>query len=148
MDTVAIEPISKDNLTNLASLFLELWQGCDFDEELENCKQILSSESETCFLIKEKDIYTAFIHLAIRSHYVEGSSNSPTAYIEGIFVKEDFRHLGFSRQLVKLAEEWSKQKKCTQLASDTELTNFSGIDFHKKVGFKEVNRIVCFIKEL
>ena len=148
MDTFAIEPISKENLTNLANLFLELWEGCDFDKELENCKQILSSESETCLLIKEKDKYVAFIHLTIRSDYVEGSSHSPTAYIEGIFVKEDFRHLGFSRKLVKLAEEWSKQKKCTQLASDTELTNFSSIDFHKKVGFKEVNRIVCFIKEV
>lgn len=147
-DRFAIEPISKDNLTNLAKLFLELWEGSDFNEELENCKQILSSESETCFLIKEKDRYLAFIHLTIRSDYVEGSSHSPTAYIEGIFVKEDFRYLGFSKQLLKLAEEWSKQKKCTQLASDTELTNFSSIDFHKKVGFKEVSRIVCFIKDL
>lgn len=148
MNTVAIEPISKDNLTNLASLFLELWEDCDFDEELENCNQILCSENETCFLIKEKAKYIAFIHLTIRSDYVEGSSHSPTAYIEGLFVKEDFRHRGFSKQLVKHAEEWSKEKKCTQLASDTELTNLSSIDFHKKVGFKEVNRIVCFIKEL
>jgi len=148
IDTFAIESISNDNLTNLANLFLQLWEDCDFDEELENCRQILSSESETCFLIKVNDNYVAFIHLAIRSDYVEGSSHSPTAYIEGIFVKEDFKHLGFSRQLLKLAEEWSKQKNCTQLASDTELTNLSSIDFHKKIGFKEVNRIVCFIKDL
>lgn len=148
IDAFIIEPISKDNVINLTNLFLGLWKDCDFDEELENCEKILSSESETCFLIKVQDEYVAFIHLTIRSDYVEGSSHSPTAYIEGIFVKENFRHLGFSRQLLKLAEEWSKQKDCNELASDTELTNFSGIDFHNKVGFRETNRIVCFIKEL
>lgn len=148
MNKFTIEQISKNNLIDLANLFVELWNDSDFNEELENCKQILSSESETCFLIKENDIYFAFIHVSIRSDYVEGSSHSPTAYIEAIFVKEDFRYRGFSKQLLQLAEEWSKQKKCTQLASDTELTNISSIAFHKKVGFEEVNRIVCFIKEL
>ncbi len=119
-----------------------------FDEELQNCRQILNSVHETCSLIKVKDKYVALIHLTIRFDYVEGSSHSPTAYIEGLLVKKDFRHISFRRQLVKLAEEWSKQKNCTQLASDTELTNFSSIEFHKKIGFKEINRVVCFIKNL
>lgn len=148
METFVIEQISKDNLTNLTNLFLELWTDCDFDEELENCEEILSSGNETCFLIKVQNEYVGFVQVAIRSDYVEGSSHSPTAYIEGIFVKEDFRNLGFSRQLLKRAEEWSKQKNCSQLASDTEITNFSSIDFHNKVGFVETNRIVCFIKDL
>jgi aminoglycoside 6'-N-acetyltransferase I len=148
MDSFEVETISKDNLKNLAGLFLELWTDSSYTEELNNCSNILGSESETCFLIKAKNNYVAFIHVTIRFDYVEGASRSPTAYIEGIFVNKNYRNLGLSKQLLKLAEEWGKQKKCNQLASDTELTNLSSITFHKKAGFKEVNRIVCFIKEL
>jgi len=148
MDKFVVEVISNKNLKNLTGLFLELWPDCDFDEELENCKEILSAENETCILIKVNSNYVAFIQLAIRSDYVEGSTHSPTAYIEGIYVKENYRHLGLSKKLLKLAEEWGKQKNCKQLASDTELSNSGSIEFHKRVGFQEVNRIVCFIKDI
>lgn len=148
MDNFEVEIISKDNLKNLVNLFLELWTDCDYNEELEDCKKILSSENETCFLVKTKKVYIAFIYVSIRSDYVEGSSHSPTAYIEGIFVQENYRNIGLSRHLLKHVEEWAKHKNCEQLASDTELNNSTSIEFHKKVGFDEVNRIVCFIKNL
>jgi aminoglycoside 6'-N-acetyltransferase I len=147
-DKFQIEEISQNNLRNLATLFLALWPACDFNEELEECEQILHAENETCFLIKAQDNDIAFIHVAIRTDYVEGSTQSPTAYIEGLFVKESFRNTGISRLLLNLAEKWGKQKHCTQLASDTELDNLNSIAFHQKVGFEEVNRIVCFIKNI
>ena len=148
MKSVIVESLSENNTQHLAQLFLELWPECDFEEELESCQEIAHSDTETAFLLKSGEIYVAFIHVSLRTDYVEGATHSPTAYVEGIFVKEDFRQLGLSKKLLQLAEEWAIRKGCVQLASDTEISNIASIDFHKKVGFEEVNRIVCFVKDL
>ena len=72
MPSFFLEEISKDNVYNLAQLFVALWSECDLDEELEYCKEILNLANETCFLIKEKEKYVAFVHVALRIDYVEG----------------------------------------------------------------------------
>jgi aminoglycoside 6'-N-acetyltransferase I len=143
-----IEIISEDNLAPLAELMTILWSDCTLEEALKDCVKILHSEEDTCFLVKDRENYIAFIHLALRHDYVEGSESSPTAYIEGMYIKSKYRNLGIGQNLITLAEDWSKQKACKELASDTELSNIDSIKFHKKSGFVEVNRIVCFIKNL
>jgi aminoglycoside 6'-N-acetyltransferase I len=35
-----------------------------------------------------------------------------------------------------------------ELASDTEISNTQSIEIHKKLGFKETERVVCFLKKL
>jgi aminoglycoside 6'-N-acetyltransferase I len=70
------------------------------------------------------------------------------AYIEGLYVKPDYQKRAIGNQLVNAGAEWGRQKGCKQFASDTELNNEMSIEFHKKIGFSEANRIVCFIREL
>ncbi len=127
---------------------VELWPDSTFDEELESCKTILNSSNEICYLIKEKAIYIAFIHLTLRFDYVEGADGPPVAYIEGLFVKDNWRHMGIGKKLTGLGMEWGRQKGCRQMASDTELDNVRSIAFHRQMGFLEANRIVCFIRDL
>ncbi|GAB4016481.1 hypothetical protein GCM10028808_45060 [Spirosoma migulaei] len=143
-----IEQLSKANLTDLVRLVLELWTDCVFEEEYDNYERMLISDTEICYLIKEQETYIAFIHLTSRTDYVEGATDYPVAYIEALYVKPTYQQLGIGKKLVSAGENWSRQKGCKQLASDTELTNSSAIDFHKRIGFDEVNRIVCFVKEL
>jgi aminoglycoside 6'-N-acetyltransferase I len=143
-----IEVASMNNLPTLIELVLELWTECSYEEELENYQSIIDSPDEVCFLAKTQGYYIGFIHLTIRNDYVEGTANSPVAYIEGIYVKPNFQKRGVAKELISVAENWAKQKGLKQIASDTEITNLSSIDFHKKVGFSEVGRIVCFVKDL
>ena len=35
-----------------------------------------------------------------------------------------------------------------ELGSDAEIDNINSIEAHKKLGFKEVKRVVCFLKKL
>jgi aminoglycoside 6'-N-acetyltransferase I len=49
---------------------------------------------------------------------------------------------------VKAAEEWGRNMGCKEMASDTEITNQTSIAVHKAMKFNEVNRVVCFKKEL
>lgn len=142
------ETLSLQNLPGLMPLVLELWADCSFDEELENYKRIVDSTDEICYLVKDIEEYVAFIHISIRHDYVEGSGDLPVAYIEAIYVKPHCQRKGIAKMLVGVAENWAKQKGLRQLASDAEIENRVSIDFHKKVGFQEAGRIVCFIKEL
>ncbi len=143
-----IEKISTTNLEPLTYLKLELWPECSFDEEYANCQRILQTPAETCYLIKEQDNYIAFIQLSLRTNYVEGANSSPVAYVEGIYVQPEFQRSGIGKKLIARGEKWARKKGCTQFASDAELHNDDSIWFHKKTGFKEVSRIVSFIKEI
>lgn len=143
-----IEVISEENMMALTRLVLELWTDAVFKEEYENLRELLNSETETCYLVREQETYVAFIHVSIRNDYVEGATELPVAYIEAVYVKPDHQKQGIGKKLVHEAEKWGKRNGCKQIASDAELHNATGIDFHKHAGFTEANRIVCFVKEL
>lgn len=49
---------------------------------------------------------------------------------------------------MKTAEMWALEKGFAELASDTEITNKNSIEIHKHLGFKEIERVVCFIKKI
>ncbi len=143
-----IEELSESNLESLIPLVIALWPDCNEEEELENYQQLINSVNGTCYLAKENDYYIGFIHLGTRNDYVEGSSSSPVAYIEGIYVKPSSQQLGIGRKLVEVAERWAREHGFTELASDTEITNKESISFHLRTGFEEAGRIVYFIKRL
>ena len=143
-----IQKISKYNLEGLAKLFTALWTDCNLEEELEHCKKLLESEKDMCFVGKDRGEYIAFIHVSLRFEQVEGATQSPVGYIEGIYVHPDFRKIGIGNHLISLAEKWCKEKGCSQIASDTEIQNTKSITFHKNRGFRETARIVTFIKDV
>ncbi|MGM9511443.1 aminoglycoside 6'-N-acetyltransferase [Larkinella sp. GY13] len=143
-----IEPLAIATVKTLTELALELWPDCTFDEEYDYYTSIVDAETEICYLVREQERYIAFVHLSIRTDYVEGATESPVAYLEAIYVKPAYQKRGIGRELVRLGEEWGKRNGCRHFASDAELTNGASIDFHTKTGFTEANRIVCFIKDL
>jgi aminoglycoside 6'-N-acetyltransferase I len=143
-----IEIVSEENLKQLTELVLELWDDCSFEEEFENYKSIIDSGKEVCYLVKDQESYIAFVHVSIRNDYVEGATDLPVAYVEGIYVKPNYQKQGIAKKLIKVAEDWANQIGLKQLASDTDIANSNSIDFHNKNGFIEVERIVCFIKKL
>src|SRR5262245_62320859 len=89
----------------------------------------------------------AFIELGLRA-YAEGCETSPVGYIEAWFVGELVRGQKLGRELVHLAEEWAREKGCTEMASDTWLENETSIAAHLKLGYWEVERLVHFVKRL
>lgn len=143
-----IETINKSNLKELTSLFVEMFPETDYEEELEIFEKSIGSSTEICFLAKSAEQYIGFIHVTLRTDYVEGSEVSPTAYVEAIYVKPSFRRKGIAESLLKSAEVWAISNRCYTLASDTAIANADSINFHHSVGFEEANRIVCFIKKL
>jgi aminoglycoside 6'-N-acetyltransferase I len=88
-----------------------------------------------------------FAELSLRS-IAEGCHSSPVAYLEGWFVEESERRRGVGAALLRAAEEWARAQACSEFASDTEIDNGVSIAAHRALGFEEVDRIVCFRKDL
>ncbi len=113
----------------------------EFESEIEN--------EECIFYIYFSDkMPIGFAQCGLRHDYVEGTESSPVGYLEGIFIREGYRKAGCAKELLAECENWAKQKGCSEFASDCELKNEGSLHFHRKVGFTEANRIICFTKQL
>lgn len=88
-----------------------------------------------------------FAEVSIRN-YAEGCSSERVAYLEGWFVEEPYRRGGVGSALVAAVERWARSQGCTEMASDTEIDNEASAAAHRALGFAEVERIVCFRKDL
>ncbi|MEL7226622.1 MAG: GNAT family N-acetyltransferase, partial [Cyanobacteria bacterium J06576_12] len=67
---------------------------------------------------------------------------------DAFYVAPSARKLGIGKALIKQAETWAIKNGCTQLASDVLIENTESCQFHTQVGFAEVERVVCFIKNV
>ena len=142
---IMIVPLTNENENVWAEMCVALWPDLTIDEVLRmNHDGLFKYE----FLYFEGTEPVAFLSLSLRSDYVEGSSSSPVGYIEGIYVKPEFRRKGIAEKLIDHAKEWSKKFDCSELASDCVLDNEANQAFHTGVGFTEANKIVCYIMQL
>ncbi len=89
----------------------------------------------------------AFIEASLRE-YGEGCETSPVGYIEAWYVDPHVRRQKLGRELVHVAEQWAREKGCTEMASDTWLENDVSITAHLKLGYWEAERLVHFVKRL
>ena len=75
-----------------------------------------------------------------------------TIRVNGKNKSQVVKRLGSEKYICKTygvtdAKAWAKEQGCTEFASDCELTNTVSQEFHKKLGFEEANRVVCFVKK-
>ena len=135
-------------INSLAELALLLWPHhteADIDADF---AEIIKRKDAVLFLAEEDDIAIGFAHCQLRHDYVEGTESSPVGYLEGIFVREEYRNQGVARGLLAACEDWAREQGCTEFASDCELTNTMSFQFHLSVGFEEASRNIHFYKRI
>lgn len=138
---------SKD-ISAVANLAVLMWDDNTVEELIQEFTKILAEGRAQFFLKYENDIPVGFAQCQLRSDYVEGTETSPVGYLEGIFVREEYRHKGYARELLAECEAWAREQGCREFASDCELANTDSYRFHMAVGFAEANRVICFTKIL
>ncbi len=102
----------------------------------------------TIFLAFDGDAPIGLCEISLRSDYVEGTEGGVVGYIEGVFVLPEYRCKHIAKSLIKLGENWSREKGCVEFASDCILDNTDSLHFHLKVGFEEAGRNIHFVKKL
>ncbi len=132
----------------VVSVAVRLWPDHTVKEMGEEYRRLLADPDCAVFLSEQDGEANGFAQCQLRHDYVEGTETSPVGYLEGIYVKEPYRHKKIASALLAACEEWTGECGCTEFASDCELQNTDSLRFHLHSGFKEANRIICFIKKL
>lgn len=136
------------DVERLANLAVLMWKRHTVQDLIDEFSKIMLKGNSQFFLKYEQDIPVGFAQCQLRNDYVEGTDTSPVGYLEGVFVKEDYRHKGYAKELLSNCEKWAKMMGCVEFASDCEIDNDNSFKFHKAMNFTEANRIICFTKKL
>jgi len=139
---------SFNDLIVVAKMANAMWSNHTLEELEQEFSTIIECENSVVFIMYIKDKAIGFAQCQLRYDYVEGTDSSPVGYLEGIYVKDEYRNKGYAKELLKKCEKWALKKGCTEFASDCELINNTSLKFHLNMGFQEVNRIICFTKRL
>ena len=138
-DFVIREATQADALA-LAELAIKMWLGNTVSELQSEFLDLISSDNSVCFIKYVGNKEVGFVQCQLRNDYVEGTDTSPVGYLEGIFIEKEYRHRGYAKDLLSKFEKWAKEKNCTEIASDCEIDN--------DISLEEVNRIICFRKDI
>jgi aminoglycoside 6'-N-acetyltransferase I len=89
-----------------------------------------------------------FVEASKRTDYVNGTSSSPVAFLEGLYVVPAARRKGIARTLVESVVTWASHEGCSELASDALLDSATAHVVHRGLGFEETERVIYFRKAL
>jgi aminoglycoside 6'-N-acetyltransferase I len=125
-----------------------LWPEAPLDYLSLDLDRMLSDERKAVFVTADIDgRLVGFLEATLRD-VAEGCETSPVGYIEAWYVDPQARGRKIGRDLAHAAEQWARDKGCTEMASDTWIDNDSGIQIHQRLGYYEVDRLVHFAKRL
>lgn len=136
------------DISFIADMAILMWKEQTIEELSSEFETFINGDDSVIFMYWINNQPIGFAQCQLRHDYVEGTDSSPVGYLEGIFIKEEYRKHGYAKELLSECEKWTLEKGCTEFASDCELTNSISLDFHLNVGFTEANRIICFKKNL
>ena len=133
---------------SIALLAINMWQEHSVEDLTSEFVALLSADNTAVFIAESATEIIGFAQCQLRYDYVEGTQTSPVGYLEGIYILPANRGQQFAAKLLSACEDWSREKGCTEFASDCELSNLESLSFHLHTGFREANRIICFTKKL
>ena len=120
----------------------------DYDKLKSEFESLVQTENNRIYTSYYKEEMLAFAYCSIRSEYVKGATIEKVAYIEAIYVEEEYRNFGIATHFIKLCEKWAKEQGITQIASDCKIDNLNSIKLHLSNGFNESVKSVHFIKNI
>ena len=143
-----IRRATKKDAIYVAEMAEMIWESHSVEELIREFETEIDNEECVVYIYCVDTMPVGFAQCGLRHDYVEGTDSSLVGYLEGIFIREEYRKRGYARELLDECEKWARQKGCSEFASDCELNNDESFHFHMNVGFAEANRIICFTKEI
>jgi aminoglycoside 6'-N-acetyltransferase I len=130
-----------------AEMRAALWPDESAEEHAHGIDELLGSDRAWGFIAEVGGEPAGFAELAIRD-YANGCISRPVPFLEGIFVREEFRRRGIGARLVAHVEGFATARGFAEIGSDTEIANSGSHAAHRSWGFVETERVVYFRKAL
>lgn len=149
-DDITVERLSIQNVVGV-NAYVQfrrmLWDELTDEESRTEAEEILRGNRMAVLVARGGGSYAGFAEVGTRE-YAESALTSPVGYLEGWFVLPEWRRRGMGRALVQAGEAWAKSIGCVEFASDVVLGNDVSVAAHERLGFRETERLVCFLKRL
>jgi aminoglycoside 6'-N-acetyltransferase I len=130
------------------SLRSKLWPDVPESEHLRDMTDVLTRGHLVLLTVGVDGTRTGFVEASKRVDYVNGTSSSPVAFLEGLYVEPEARRKGIARALVAEVVRWAAAEGCSELASDSPIDNIAAHATHRALGFEEMERVVYFRRAL
>ena len=125
-----------------------LWPGASQAEQALGMADALARGHYVRLAVSSSGAPLGFVEDSRRVDYVNGTSSSPVAFVEGLYVLPEARRQGIARRLVESVVAWALRQGCSELASDSLLENSAAHAAHRALGFEETERVVYFRRAL
>jgi aminoglycoside 6'-N-acetyltransferase I len=125
-----------------------LWPGVSEAEQLSGMADALARGHYVRLAVTARGSAVGFVEASKRVDYVNGTSSSPVAFLEGLYVVPASRRQGVARALVQSVVQWALAEGCSELASDSLLDNSTAHAAHRALRFEETERVVYFRRGL
>lgn len=145
----SVRPLREQDLSEWLRLRKLLWDATSDDDHRSEMVDIIGHSESQFVLVAEhqEGRLIGFLEASIRP-FVEDCETDHVGYLEGWYVQPDVRGRGIGRELVRIAENWAREKGCEEMASDAELGNELSLLAHESLGYRETSRLVHLRKEL
>jgi aminoglycoside 6'-N-acetyltransferase I len=150
---IRIRPASAADRDQLAQLRQALWPKTSAREHARELEAVLAGNTPGSmplinFVAETTSTLVGFAEVDLRSHADGCDPARPVGYLEGWYVKDEYRRHGVGRRLLFAAEEWARSHGCAEMASDTWIDNEVSQNCHEALGFEVVDRCVHYRKDL
>lgn len=144
---MTVEPIGPQDIPDWLRLRRALWPEAGDDGHARELPAMLADPARfTQFLARIDGEAVGLAEASVRHDHVNGTSSSPVAFLEGLYVVPARRRRGVARRLVAAVEDWARSRGLAELASDAPVDNAASLALHARLGFAETERVVSFLK--
>lgn len=134
-------PIEKRDFALWQEMRREIYPVLDPEYDRREMEQIHASDIWFCCFIEDNGASIGLVELSSRN-IVDGCLSSPVAYLEGLYLKPEYRGRGLGKEAMRLVMDWCRDKGFSELATDAELENLRAQKFYSMLGFEETDRVV------
>jgi aminoglycoside 6'-N-acetyltransferase I len=149
-EAISIKRGTRSDLEDWIALRHALWPDAAEQEIRLDAEGLVNGSRRSAFFLALTVSQEAvgFAEVRLRTDYVNGCDTSPVAFLEGIYVRPNWRRRGIARRLSEAVEAWAGAIGCLELASDALLENNGSHQMHTALGFEETERVVFYRKLL
>lgn len=86
-----IKQAEADDCGIIAEIAMLLWPDNEINDLENEMLEYIVSDKRAVFICYSETMPVGFAQCSLRNDYVEGTDSSPVGYLEGIFVKDEYR---------------------------------------------------------